>query len=331
MELRELAAFREVARQSSFSQAAARLGYVQSTVSAQVRVLEEDLGVRLIDRLGRTIALTMAGEALLPYAERLLELASEARAAATQLPAVGAALTGIVHVSAPESLLTYRLPHVLSRFRADYPAVHVQLHPTPVGRFRGETRRAVASGAVELAVVLDARRERLGFGAEILRHEPISVIAPVDHPLASKRQVKPSDLKDETILLPEAPESGCEYRGQFERQLAGGGVGLETALEFASIETVKQCVIAGMGLSVLPSVAVEADILAARLVALAWREPFAVYTQFVWNARRSISPAQAAFMRTAREVLGEEEGLTPTEYRRAYGAPAGRDAHRLRD
>src|SRR5262249_9054115 len=145
-----------------------------------------------------------------------VDLAAQARAAATQLSDTGLALSGSVTVSAPESLLTYRLPRVLSRFRSQHPAVQVQIHPTPVGRFRGETRRAVASGAVELAVVLDARRERPGFGAEILRNEPISVVAPADHPLAVKRQVRPSDLQDETILLPEAPQSGCEYRGQFE-------------------------------------------------------------------------------------------------------------------
>jgi DNA-binding transcriptional LysR family regulator len=306
LDLRELAAFREVARLSSFSQAALRLGYVQSSISAQVQALEADVGVRLLDRLGRSVTLTPAGEALLPYAERLLELAAEARAAATRSVEAGAALAGSVSVSAPESLLTYRLPQVLARFRADYPRVQVLLHPTPVGRFRGETLRAVASGAVELAVVLDARRERPGFCSEVLRNEPISVVAPADHPLARAGHVSPADLKDETILLPEAPESGCEYRGQFERHLASDGISLDRALEFASIETVKQCVIAGMGLSVLPSVAVEADLQSARLAVLAWRDPFAVFTQLVWNARRSISPAQAAFMQTARSLLREQ-------------------------
>jgi DNA-binding transcriptional LysR family regulator len=82
-------------------------------------------------------------------------------------------------------------------------------------------------------------------------------------------------------------------------------VGLDRALEFASIETVKQCVIAGMGIAVLPTVAVEGDIAAGRLAKLAWREPFAVSTQVVWNERRSISPAQAAFMATARTALNE--------------------------
>jgi DNA-binding transcriptional LysR family regulator len=303
MELRELAAFREVARHLSFSAAAARLGYVQSTISAQIRGLEDDLGVRLIDRLGRSIALTGAGEAFLPYAERLLDIAAEARAAATQPLADGAALSGSVSVSAPESLLTYRLPPVLTRFRMAHPAVNIQLRPTPVGRFRGETRRAVVNGTVDLAVVLDAALQRPGFDSEILRAEPISVVAPADHPLAAAPEVAPGQLIDQTVLLPEAPESGCEYRGQFERHLAGEGVSVDGALEFASIETVKQCVIAGMGVSVLPAVAVEAEVLAGRLTRLAWREPFEVYTQVVWNKRRSPSPAQAAFMLIAREIL----------------------------
>jgi len=305
MEMRELATFREVARLLNFGRAALRLGYAQSTVSAHIASLEEDLGVRLIDRLGRSIALTAAGEVLLPYAERLLGVAAEARSAALGAVADDVPLTGAVTVSAPESLLTYRVPSILSRFRADYPGVTIDLRPTPIGRFRGETRRAIASGAIDLAFVLDAVIRLPGFCAEVLRAEPISVVAPAGHRLARSGSVEPSDLEAAVLLLPEAPESGCEYRGQFEHHLSGAGVSFDRALEFASIETVKQCVIAGMGISVLPTVAVEAEIAAGRLVPLAWRDSFDVSTEMVWNARRSISPAQAAFMETARSVLRE--------------------------
>ena len=316
MELRELAAFREVARQSSFSRAAARLGYVQSTVSAQVQALEQDLGLRLIDRLGRSIALTAAGQELLPRAERLLELADEARSAAKEAVNAGTALSGTVALSAPETLLTYRLPAVLTAFRANHPAVAVELKPTPIGRFRGETRRSIAAGSTDLAFVLDATIDVPGFAAEVLSVEPISVIAPAGHPLAdprgqteakgpkkAARRVEPRDLSNDAVLLPEAPDSGCAYRGQFERHLSDAHVSVERAIEFASIETVKQCVIAGMGVSVLPDVAVAPEVAAGRLVRLRWAAPFDVSTQMVWNARRSISPAQAAFMTTAREVL----------------------------
>jgi DNA-binding transcriptional LysR family regulator len=304
MELRELAAFREVARQSSFSRAAARLGYAQSTVSAQVQGLERQLGVRLFDRLARSVSLTAAGQALLPHADRLLELTVEARTAVQTAVADRGDLIGRVTVSAPESLLTYRLPAVLSRFRAEQPGVAIELRPTAVGRFRGETRRAVASGAVDLAFVLDTPFEVAGFGSEVLTREAISVIAPTGHRLATLTEAAPRDLDGEPILLPEAPDSGCAYRGQFERQLADGHVTADGALEFASIETVKQCVVAGMGVSVLLSIAVEADVAAGRLVRLPWREPFDVHTQLVWNARRMISPAQAAFMAAARDTIG---------------------------
>jgi DNA-binding transcriptional LysR family regulator len=305
IEFRELAAFCEVAKQLSFHQAAARLGYVQSTVSAQVQSLEKELGVRLFDRLGRSIVLTTAGEALLPHAQELLEMSNRARAAATGV-AMDGDVVGTISVSAPESLLTYRLPGVLRRFRELHAQVSIDLHPTPVGRFRGETRRALADGTVQLALVLDTPLQIHGFESEILCREEVSVVAPPDHRLVSA-PARPSDLDGEIVLLPEAPDSGCAYRSQFQHQLAESQVTAETLLEFASIETVKQCVISGIGISALLDVAIEAEIESGRLARLDWSEPFQVYTQMVRNSRRSISPALAAFMTTIRQTLDYEK------------------------
>ena len=300
MQLRDLAAFREVARQASFSQAAAHLGYVQSTISAQIQSLESDLGAQLFDRLGRSVSLTVAGRALLPHAERMLELASSAEAAVASSMSRDGDLVGSISVSAPESLLTYRLPAVLSRFRSLAPRVTIDLKPTSVGRFRGAPRRGLASGLVDVAFVLDTPLRISGFSAARLLREGISVIAAPGHRLVAVNRAGPSDLDGEVLLLPEAPDSGCAYRDQFERQLADRHVTPRDALEFASIETVKQCVIAGMGVAALPSVAVEADIAAGNLVRLPWRGAFEVYTQIVWNDRRSLTPALAAFIETAR-------------------------------
>jgi DNA-binding transcriptional LysR family regulator len=303
MELRDLMAFREVARQRSFSQAAARLGYVQSTISAQVQSLERDLGAPLFDRLGRSVSLTEAGRALLPHAEQMLELSSSAEAAVTQAVARDGDLVGSISVSAPESLLTYRLPAVLSRFRTLAPAVRIDLKPTLVGRLRGAPRRALASGVVDVAFVLDTPLRIAGIHAERLVREDISVIAAPDHRLASLGRTGPDDLDGEVVLFPEAPDSGCAYRGQFERQLADRHVSPRDSLEFSSIETVKQCVVAGMGCAALPSVAVESDVATGKLVRLAWRPTFEVYTQIAWNDRRSLTPAMAAFIDTAKATF----------------------------
>ena len=303
MELRQLAAFQEVARCASFSQAAVRLGYVQSSVSAQIQALERDLDTRLFDRLGRRVALTSAGSALLAHADRMLQLADEARHAVISTRAADGELVGSIAISAPESLLTYRLPPLLSRFRARYARVEIAIRPTAVGRLRAEVRRAVNDGSIDIAFVLDAPLEAAGLMIEQLESEPISLIAPRDHRLASRGVIAPRDLAGEVLLLPEAPDQGCAYRRQFEQQLGRVGVSPGETLEFASIEAVKQCVIAGMGLSVLPEVAVRSEADAGKLAILPWSGSFSVHMQMVWHAKRWASPALTAFLETTRETF----------------------------
>jgi DNA-binding transcriptional LysR family regulator len=299
-----LETFRAVARELSFSRAAAGLGYVQSSVSAQVAALERELGVPLFDRLGRRIALTEAGAVMLDYAERLLGLAREAGEAVADAGVGRGEISGSLRVSAPETLLTYRLPGLLTAFHEAHPRVRVSLHPTVVGRLVGSTRRALEEGRVDLAFVLDVPSVGVeGLSVELLREEEVSVVAPPDHALATSDLVAPSDLGGETVLLPEAPQSGCAYRGRFERQFAEGGVVPRETLEFQSIEAIKRCVSAGMGVTVLPTVAVEAELSAGDLSELGWKEPIQVGTLMAWNGARWASPALRAFLETAREVL----------------------------
>jgi DNA-binding transcriptional LysR family regulator len=139
---------------------------------------------------------------------------------------------------------------------------------------------------------------------ESLVGEDVAVIASISHALAHASAVAASDLGGETVLLPEAPEAGCAYRGQFERQLASAGMVPQEKMEFQSIEAVKQCVAAGMGVSVLPSVAVRMEIEGRKLAVLRWEEPFEVLTRMAWHRQRWHSPALRAFLDAAREVFG---------------------------
>jgi DNA-binding transcriptional LysR family regulator len=304
VELRQLETFRAVARELSFSRAAAGLGYVQSSVSSQVAALERELGVPLFDRLGRRIALTEAGRVMLEYSERLLDLAREAGEAVADAGVGSGEITGSLSVSAPETLLTYRLPELLTVFHEIYPKVRVSLKPTAVGRLVGSTRRALEEGRVDVAFVLDVPSvSTRGLSTELLLEEEVSIVAPPAHTLASSVLVDPSDLIRETVLLPEAPQSGCAYRGRFERQLSEGGVVPRETLEFQSIEAIKRCVSAGMGITVLPTVTVKAELAAGALSELGWRELIRVGTLMAWNEARWASPALRAFLKTSREVL----------------------------
>jgi DNA-binding transcriptional LysR family regulator len=307
VELRQVGTFRAVAEELSFSRAAAKLGYVQSSVSAQVRVLEQELGVSLFDRLGRRIALTDAGEVMFAYSGELLALADRTREAVVDAGAGSGEVTGSLRMSAPETLLTYRLPRLLALFHARHPKVRLSVRPSAIGRLVGSARKGVEEGRVDVAFVLDVRLgERshpAGLAVEALIAEEVTVIAPTSHALASAPAVLPQDLRSETVLLPEAPESGCAYRGQFERQLGSANVVPPEMMEFQSIEAVKQCVAAGMGVSVLPSVAVDAELKTGALAALRWDEPFEVFTQMSWHEDRWKSPALRAFLEVAREAF----------------------------
>ena len=312
MELRQVETFRAVAEELSFSRAAERLGYVQSSVSAQVAALERDLGVPLFDRLGRRIALTEAGVVMLGYSRKLLALAEETKETVVDAGVGSGEVKGSLTVSAPETLLTYRLPRLLALFHERHPKVRLSVRPSTVGRLVGSARRAVEEGRVDVAFVLDGPVEAPGLSVEPMIEEGVTVIAPTAHALTSAASVSPRDLSGEAMLLPEAPESGCAYRGQFERQLGAAGVVPPEKMEFQSIEAVKQCVAAGMGVSVLPGVAVSAELADGKLAALRWNQSFEVLTQMVWHEERWKSPALGAFLEMAREVF-PRRGSQPAE------------------
>lgn len=315
MDLRQLATFRVVADELSFSRAAGKLGYVQSSVSAQVAALEQELGTPLFDRLGRRVILTEPGRVLLAYASRLHDLADEARTAVTDAGAGSGQLTGTLTVSAPETLLTYRLPKLLALFHRKHPRVRLSVRPSSVGRLAGSTRKAVEDGTVDLAFVLDVPTRAPGLTVQPLAEEDVVVITAAAQESVATGPAGVADLATTTLLLPEAPEHGCAYRGQFERQLAAAGVAPQERMEFQSIEAVKQCVAAGMGVSALPRVTIETELAAGTLVAVPWQERFDVRTQFAWREQRWQSPAMRAFLATVHEVFP-----TSTDGRRKVSA-----------
>ena len=248
MELRQLTTFRMVATLLSFSRAAKSLNYVQSSVTTQIQVLEEELGVRLFDRLGKRVALTDAGKRLLQYTERILQLVDEARSVVTNEEIPGGTLT----ITAPETLCSYRLPALLRQFRARFPQVKLI--------FRLSTFidpwRSVSEGSADIAFAIAEPIHSNTLVTEILIPEPLLILAPHDHRLSHLPVINPMDLDGETFLLTEIGS----YRNVLERALNEVGVHLTINLDFSSVEAIKQCAMAGMGIAFLPAVTVAADV-----------------------------------------------------------------------
>jgi DNA-binding transcriptional LysR family regulator len=295
MELRQLKIFRALAEELHFTKAAARVHCVQSNVTTQIRGLESELGTRLFDRLSKRVVLTDAGRRFLPYVERVLSTVEEGRTAVGQ----HATPCGPLRIGTPESVLTYRLPGILGRFRKLYPKVELSFRPyLDLGLVH-----LLESGELDLAVLMEdtIRHDRLK--AVRLRNERLVFIAAPKHPLARKRRVTPHDLGGQTLLLTEA---GCSYRTQLDQLLSVMGIRPESITEFSSVEAIKECVSLGMGLSLLPEIVVDRELARRQLVSLAWAgEEMGIATHVVWHKDKWISPALGAFVSLLEQMLKE--------------------------
>ena len=201
----------------------------------------------------------------------------------------------------------YRLPHLLSTFQQRYPQVRLLFRPCPVA----ELRQQVSEGAVDVAFVLEEPLQAKGLMVESLVREPVVLVAASDHPLTQQKEVGPADLYGERLLLTEV---GCGYRNLFLQRLAADGIYLTTVLEFTSVEAIKQCVIARMGVAVLPKMAVERELATGQLTALPWIEAeFHVMAQMLWHKEKWLSPALRVFLKLARELLSPLETGSSTD------------------
>lgn len=298
MELRQLITFRTVASTLNFSRAAEVLNYVPSNVTMQIKALEEELGVRLFDRLSKQLVLTTEGKRFLNHIEDVLNKLDEARSIVHD----NEKLSGTLTISANEVVCAYRLPAVFQRFRSRYPGVRLIFRSVP----NLELKQTLFEGTADVVFMLDEPIRSSGLAVEPLLEETFRLFAAPDHPLVKRNVLQLEDFHGEVFLT---NEKGCPYRTMFDRSFEKEGIDSITYLEFQSAEAIKQCAISGIGIAFLPQIVAEAEVERGELVALPWQIPdLHVYTQMSWHKDKWLSPIILSFIEAAREVLviGEE-------------------------
>jgi DNA-binding transcriptional LysR family regulator len=300
MEVRQLQTFCVLAEELNFTRTAERVHTVQSNVTSQIKSLEEELGAPLFDRLGKRVVLTEAGRRLRPYAEKALAAMDQGHRAVK----FGSEPAGPLHIGSPESVLTYRLPEVLKLFRKRYPKVDLSFHPDSQERLA----TALESGRLDLAISMSDSFEGPQLNSIKMRTENIYLFSTPDHPLTKAKKVYPKDLMDQTLLLTEA---GCGYRKVLDMQLASANVRPQHVTEFSSIEAIKQCVSAGMGLGLLPEIVIACELKKRQFAVLNWQgEKMSIATSIVWHKDRWMSPGMQAFLDVLKAKL--QQATTPT-------------------
>lgn len=288
MDLRQLEIFVKVAEFRSFSKAAATLSLTQPTVSEHIRTLEDELGVRLLDRLGRGAVVTKAGELLLLHARRLLALSREARQAMDQFQG---RMCGELLVGASTIPGEYVLPALIGRFKEKFPEISISL-------LIGDSQTVVdwvAEARAELGVA-GARLSNRSVAYKELMPDELVLVVPALHPWHGRPLITLEELQREPLLV---RERGSGSRAALEAALAANGMELGSYRivgEMGSTQAIKQAVRAGVGVSVVSRRAVE-DEGKAGLVGCLPVKDLRVTRSFylVTHKERSRSPLAEAF------------------------------------
>jgi DNA-binding transcriptional LysR family regulator len=284
--LRQLKVFQVVARHLSFSRAAEELHLTQPAVSAQIRELEGHTGLPLFERVGKRVYLTAAGTELVAHSRSIIQLFRETEEAMDRLKGVAGGKLNVAVISAGD----YFFPRILAEFARHHPGVtlHLTVHN------REELLHQLADNLTDLAVMV-----RPPDGAETVA-EPFAphayvIVAPPDHPLASVRHIPFERLLREPFIV---REQGSDTWNSMHDAFGARLGELFVAMEIRSNETIKQAVIAGMGVSFLSAHAIGLDLRVGNLAVLdVVGFPHMRHWYVVHRRNKRLAPVAQAFKR----------------------------------
>ncbi|PGS55848.1 LysR family transcriptional regulator [Bacillus sp. AFS041924] len=294
MEIRHLITFKSIVDMGGFSRAAVHLGYAQSTITAHIQALEQELGVPLFDRIGKKVHLTEVGENFLVHAIEMIQLYTKAK----DVFQMENEEVSTLKIGAPESLTIYRLPQIIQAFRSQNPKVNIMMKSASCWELQDELRR----GDLDIGFFLQAPQTDSDLYMETLIEEPLVILLP---PSSNARTLSTFILNEnENIIL---TEQGS-YRDYFEAFLRSKGIATESGMEFWSVEAIKQCVMCGLGISMLPLVTVQNEMKQQKLQVINWDTNLGnVSTIMSWHKNRWQSRAARKFMEVVREQSTEWE------------------------
>jgi LysR family transcriptional regulator, transcription activator of glutamate synthase operon len=310
MELRQLRYLVAVADELNFTRAAAREHIAQPALSQQIKRLEEQLGLPLVERTTRSVALTDAGELLVARARRVLNELDAARAELEALSGVyiGHVIVGVLHTMGPVDVSL-----ALALFRERHPGVELTVRE----HSSEELAQMVRDDELDLAFLsVTERVESQGLGLHQLVSEELVLLVSSSHRLAGRRRVRMAELAGEEFI---SYREGARLRELLES--AGRAVGFEPRVTLESNESgrIRRLVARGLGVAILPRSDAErhgADVAVCTLVEPSLRRDITL----AWREGRRLAPASAAFLELARETFSS--GAAPAGRRRAPAPPS---------
>lgn len=292
---RQLRAFATLAQTGSFTRAAKQLFLSQSAISHSMRALEQDVGCRLLDRVGKKVVLTQAGEQLLHHTAKIL---NEMDAARTSLQELGKWGKGRLRLAASSTACQYILPSVLRQFKESFPQCQITIEPGDSDR----TLELLHQHRVDLAVILEPNNEA---GIEFLplfSDELMFLVGPT-HPWALRNGVDRSEIPRQNYVLYKKASYTFRLVEEYFREEE---MVLNTIIEFGSMEAIKELVKLGLGVGILAPWIAHQELAERSLVALPLgrRKLRRNWGIVHWCGRR-LSLAEETFIGLCRTVTAE--------------------------
>ena len=256
MELKYLNTFRVVIEEGSFSKAAEKLNYTQSTITFQIAQLEHELFTTLFEKIGRKMVLTKAGELLIPYVDEVFQSVNKLHYFENNLIECG----GDLHIGVAETLLCYRLPPVLKKIQQKAPKARLFLRSMNCYDIRDE----LLSGALDLGLFYENVG---GFGTTLTTNHcgsyTVSLLASPKTKETFQDFITPDRFIPVSLII---NEPNCVFRQVFDQYLRKKSIVLDHTIELSSIPTIKNLVKNDVGISFLPRFAVQEELACGELV-----------------------------------------------------------------
>jgi DNA-binding transcriptional LysR family regulator len=296
MEIKQLTTFSAIAKTGNFSEAAKILGYAQPTVTTHIQSLEAELNVKLFERLGHRVKLTPQGKRLLCYSEHILKYSSEA---ISELSSNGT-IAGKISVGANESFSVVRLPTIFKRFLSHYPTAEINLNFGSVN----EIHEQLKNDTVDIAFFLTREVSFPDLVTEVLLPEPVTVVSSPNHPFKTHTAVNIKDFENQDLIV---TQKSCTFRTMIEDLMKQSQVHPHSLIEINNIQAIKELVMSGLGISIMPRISVKNEIDQGLLIEIPWDgPPLSVCTQIAYHKDKWLSPIILNFLKEVKAALASK-------------------------
>lgn len=289
MNLKHLTTFLVLSETKSFTKTAEQLHYAQSNVTTQIQKLEEELNVRLFERLGKSVTLTPDDEELVISARQLLQLSDNLKERFKKEK------VNRITIGASESLCIYRLPEIIKQFQNKYPNVEIFLTVLKDANYLP----LLINNTIDLAFVLDTPIDNDILVNASFCNEPISMVCAPSFSLSKKHELSINDFSDIPLIL---TEKECCYRRQFEKELTDASISPKVILETSSPDVIKEITMSGIGVCILPKIAVQRELDNHTLVKLNYKKDYNIHAQLIHHKDKWISDILQDFITITKRI-----------------------------